>query len=94
MSWLKVLVEALLYPIKVVLLIIVYIYKLLISPWLPHSCRFYPTCSTYMVLAIREWGILKGLWLGIKRIVRCRPKGKTGYDFVPQNIKGELKWIY
>jgi putative membrane protein insertion efficiency factor len=94
MSWLKLSLQALLYPIKVILIDIVYIYKWIISPCLPHTCRFYPTCSTYMLLSIREWGIFRGLWLGTKRIFRCRPGGKCGEDFVPLNIKGELKWIY
>ena len=47
-----------------------------------------------MILAIREWGIIRGVGLGISRIFRCRPGGKCGYDFVPINIKGDLKWIY
>jgi putative component of membrane protein insertase Oxa1/YidC/SpoIIIJ protein YidD len=47
-----------------------------------------------MLLAIKEWGVLKGVFLGIKRICRCTPKGKCGEDFVPLNIKGELKWTY
>ena len=94
MTWLRIFVSALLYPIKVILIAFVYIYKVVISPCLPHSCRFYPSCSTYMILSIKEWGIVQGVWLGIKRICRCRPKGKSGYDFVPQNVKGELKWIY
>lgn len=94
MTWLKVTSSALVYPIKVILIDLLYIYKWVISPCLPHSCRFYPTCSTYMLISIREWGIVRGTWLGIKRICRCRPKGKSGYDFVPQNIKGDLRWIY
>ncbi len=91
---LKVLGDALLYPIKVLCLDLVYIYKFAISPFMSHTCRFYPTCSTYMIIAIREWGVFKGVGMGIARICRCRPKGKYGYDFVPTNIKGELKWIY
>ena len=94
MTFIKVTIQALLYPIKILLLDLVYIYKFAISPLLPKSCRFYPTCSTYMILSIREWGEIKGVWLGIKRIVRCRPKCKGGYDFVPLNVKGDLKWIY
>ena len=94
MNWLRILASALVYPIRVIFIMLVYIYKYLISPCLPHTCRFYPTCSTYMLLSIREWGVIRGVWLGMKRIVRCRPKGKCGYDFVPQNIKGDLKWIY
>ena len=61
---------------------------------LGRNCRFYPSCSTYMLLSIKEWGMIKGTWLGIKRICRCRPKGECGEDFVPLNIKGELKWTY
>lgn len=82
------------FPIRLILEILIFLYKFLISPLFPHTCRFYPTCSTYMLLSIREWGVFKGSWLGLKRITRCRPRGKTGYDFVPQNLKGDLKWIY
>ena len=82
------------YPIRLCCIALILIYKYCISPMLPHTCRFYPSCSTYMLRAIKEWGIMKGVWLGLKRICRCRPKGKCGEDFVPLNIKGELKWIY
>ena len=82
------------YPIRLICLGLIMIYKYFISPMLPHTCRFYPSCSTYMLLAIKEWGILKGIWLGVCRICRCRPRGKCGEDFVPLNIKGDLKWIY
>ena len=91
---LKVLIQALIYPIKALIIVLIYIYRFCISPLLPKTCRFYPTCSKYMILSIHEWGIVKGTWLGLKRICRCRPGGKSGYDFVPQNLKGELKWIY
>lgn len=82
------------YPFKLILMGLVYIYKFLISPMFPHTCRFYPTCSTYMLLALKEWGTIKGMSLGIKRIFKCRPKGPHGEDFVPLNIKGDLKWVY
>ena len=94
MSFLKVTLEALGYPIKLICLYLIKFYQVVISPCFPATCRFYPTCSTYMLLSIREWGLLKGIWLGIKRIFRCRPRGKCGEDFVPLNIKGELKWTY
>ena len=56
-----------------------------------HSkCRFYPTCSNYMLEAIDNYGSVKGLGLGIKRIFKCHPFGKYGYDPVPLN-KGERK---
>ena len=84
----------LLLPIKYLAILLVKIYQFCISPLLPKNCRFYPTCSNYMLIAINEWGVIKGGFLGLKRICRCRLHGKTGYDFVPLNIKGELKWIY
>lgn len=61
----------------------VYFYRACISPLTPPSCRFTPTCSQYMVEAVMKHGILKGGWLGIKRILRCNPWGGSGYDPVP-----------
>lgn len=58
-------------------------YQLCISPMLPRSCRFTPTCSQYAVEAIRKHGPLKGSWLAIRRILRCHPWGGSGYDPVP-----------
>jgi len=58
-------------------------YKYLISPLIPHACRFTPSCSTYMEQAIKKHGILKGIVLGTKRIARCQPWGGQGYDPVP-----------
>ena len=51
------------------------------------NCRFYPTCSNYMIESLDEYGLVKGLYLGIKRIIICHPFGKSGYDPVPK--KGE-----
>ena len=62
-------------------------YQYAISPLLGPSCRFNPTCSHYMVEAIEEWGVLKGVWLGIKRITKCHPWGPHGHDPVPENPK-------
>ena len=61
----------------------VYFYRVFISPLTPPSCRFTPTCSQYMVEAVLKYGIFKGGWLGIKRILRCHPWGGSGYDPVP-----------
>lgn len=94
MNFVIVFLNALLYPIKLLLILLIKLYKWTISPLIPHTCRFHPTCSTYMIDAIHQWGIFKGVVIGVKRIARCRPKGKSGEDFVPHNIKGDLKWIY
>lgn len=58
-------------------------YKYLISPLLPNACRYTPTCSEYMVQALKKHGPFKGLWLGLKRIGRCHPWGGHGWDPVP-----------
>lgn len=65
------------------LLKIVRFYQLLISPLLPARCRFYPTCSSYALEAIRLHGGCLGGWLAFKRICRCQPFGGAGIDFVP-----------
>lgn len=55
-------------------------YQLVISPYLPGSCRFYPTCSHYTLQAVNKYGVRKGLILGLKRIGRCHPFNPGGYD--------------
>lgn len=66
-----------------IFLLPVYFYRACISPLLPPSCRYTPTCSQYMVEAVTKYGIFKGGWLGIKRLLRCHPWGGSGYDPVP-----------
>ncbi|WMJ73097.1 membrane protein insertion efficiency factor YidD [Cytophagaceae bacterium ABcell3] len=68
---------------KFLFLVPVYFYKYAISPILPASCRYTPTCSTYFIGAVHKHGIFKGGWLGIKRIARCHPWGGCGHDPVP-----------
>lgn len=68
---------------KTIFIGLVRFYQYAISPHTPSSCRYNPTCSQYMVEALREHGASKGLWLGIKRISRCHPWGGSGYDPVP-----------
>lgn len=60
-------------------------YQQVISPLLPPSCRFYPTCSQYMVEALERFGTLKGTYLGIRRLGRCHPLCPGGYDPVPDH---------
>ncbi|HPQ08708.1 MAG TPA: membrane protein insertion efficiency factor YidD [Bacteroidia bacterium] len=68
---------------KYIALLLIRLYQLVISPILPNACRFTPTCSQYTYEAVKKYGFLKGTWLGIKRISRCRPGGGSGYDPVP-----------
>jgi putative membrane protein insertion efficiency factor len=63
--------------------ILIKLYQLLISPLFPSSCRYTPTCSNYTLEALKKYGLLKGGWLGLKRILRCHPWGGSGYDPVP-----------
>ena len=65
------------------LLLPIYFYKGAISPLTPPSCRFTPSCSTYAIEALRKHGPFKGLYLAIRRILRCHPWGGSGYDPVP-----------
>ncbi|MDB4063205.1 membrane protein insertion efficiency factor YidD [Flavobacteriaceae bacterium] len=65
------------------LVILIKGYQLLISPLLPSSCRFQPTCSQYILEALKKHGLFKGGWLGVKRIVKCTPWGGSGYDPIP-----------
>ena len=58
-------------------------YQLFISPLLGPHCRYLPTCSQYMLEAIGRYGVIKGGWLGFKRLLRCNPWSKGGYDPVP-----------
>lgn len=62
-------------------------YQGFISPLLPSSCRYTPTCSHYAVEALQIHGLLKGSWLAIKRIGSCNPWGGSGYDPVPPKKK-------
>ncbi|HPB80569.1 MAG TPA: membrane protein insertion efficiency factor YidD [Spirochaetota bacterium] len=69
--------------LSVVLLAVVAVYKVLLSPVLPPACRFYPTCSDYAVGAIKKHGPFRGLYMAVKRILRCNPFCEGGYDPVP-----------
>ena len=56
------------------------LYQLFISPMLPNTCRHLPTCSDYTIEAIQELGVLKGIYKGTVRILRCNPLGTSGFD--------------
>lgn len=64
-------------------LVLIWFYQKAISPWLPSSCRYTPTCSQYAKEALLKHGVIKGSWLAAKRIVSCNPWGGHGHDPVP-----------
>ncbi|MCO6504399.1 MAG: membrane protein insertion efficiency factor YidD [Snodgrassella sp.] len=68
---------------KFLLLGLIRVYQYAISPLLPPSCRFRPTCSQYAVMALQKYGVVKGGWLILKRISRCHPWGGCGDDPLP-----------
>jgi len=70
-----------------VLINCVTVYRKAISPFFAPSCRFHPTCSTYMIQALSLHGPHKGLWLGLKRIAKCHPLHDGGIDNVPETVK-------
>ena len=72
---------------KVLCLRLIKFYQRRISPMLGSHCRFVPTCSQYTLEAIEEWGVLRGILMGLYRILRCNPLCKGGYDPVPQRPK-------
>ena len=61
------------------------LYKLLVSPFLPQACRFYPSCSQYAAQAIAKHGAVRGIYLALKRLARCHPRNPGGFDPVPDH---------
>jgi hypothetical protein len=55
-------------------------YKIFLSPLLPSACRFYPSCSEYMMQAVEKHGVLRGVWMGTKRLAKCHPFHAGGFD--------------
>lgn len=80
-------------PLRYICIGLIYVYKYTISAVTPSTCIYQPTCSTYALIAIKRFGTVKGIWLGAKRILRCSPKYEGGLDPVPDNLKGNLKFL-
>ena len=72
-------------PLSTVSKWIIKLYQAYISPFLPKSCRYYPTCSEYALIALEQHGFVKGAWLSIKRILKCNPFSHGGFDPVPDS---------
>ena len=68
---------------KAVMIGLIRFYQKCISPFLPNVCRYHPSCSEYFIQALQIHGIIKGTYIGTKRILRCHPWGGSGYDPVP-----------
>ena len=73
--------------ITLLLILPVKSYQILLSPLFPQSCRFEPTCSNYFIQALKTFGPIYALWLGIVRISKCHPWGRSGFDPVPDKEK-------
>lgn len=73
--------------IKEILIFFIYIYKIAISPLIGPYCRFYPTCSQYSIQVLKSFGIIKGIFFTIKRLIKCHPFSKGGIDEVPMKFK-------
>ncbi|MDA3925235.1 MAG: membrane protein insertion efficiency factor YidD [Kiritimatiellae bacterium] len=69
--------------IRGIMVALIRFYQIVISPHIGNCCRFEPSCSQYVIEALRIHGVIKGSWLGFKRIMRCHPFGHSGYDPVP-----------
>jgi len=68
---------------RYIFIFIINVYRTCISPFFPGKCRYIPTCSEYAVLALEKYGVLKGGWLALKRILRCHPGHPGGFDPLP-----------
>ena len=66
---------------------LIQIYKILISPFLGYNCRYLPTCSDYSIEALKKFGLIKGITLILKRILKCHPWGGGGFDPIKKQMK-------
>ena len=74
-------------PISFVISLPIRAYRVIFSPWVGHNCRYQPTCSAYALEALEKHGALVGLYLFVRRLLKCHPWGGQGYDPVPKKSK-------
>ncbi len=84
---LKKTVQSINYTIQIALINLIKVYRMIISPHFGRCCRFHPSCSRYAIDALARFGVLKGLYLIMRRILRCHPLHQGGLDPVPQRRK-------
>ena len=72
------------------LIFIIKAYQFFLSPILKANCRYLPTCSEYSIIAFKKYGLVKGFYYSLKRILKCHPFGGSGYDPVPKKINKEI----
>jgi conserved hypothetical protein YidD len=74
-----------------ILIYLIRLYRYTLSPWLGNQCRFYPTCSCYAEQAIARYGVLRGGWLALHRLLRCHPWRPGGVDPVPERLNPDTR---
>ncbi len=80
------------YPLLLIELALIEIYRLVLRYAIPKSCKFIPTCSKYALDSLIEFGFCLGNYYAFRRIIKCNPRGKAGYDFIKLNLLGNYKW--
>ena len=73
-----------------IIIILIRVYQFILSPILKSNCRYMPTCSEYSITSLKEHGTIKGIYLSVKRILKCHPFGGHGYDPVPRKTNTEI----
>jgi uncharacterized protein len=76
--------------VKRIVIKVLRLYQLMISPLIGQCCRFYPTCSNYMIEAVETHGVCRGVWLGSKRLLKCHPLHPGGVDPVPATVQTRI----
>jgi putative membrane protein insertion efficiency factor len=77
--------------VRPVVIALIRAYQLVVSPFLPPACRYYPSCSQYAMDAVREYGVLRGSYMALTRLARCHPFHPGGVDFVPVRVRADSK---
>ncbi|WP_321338017.1 membrane protein insertion efficiency factor YidD [Breoghania sp.] len=77
---------------KTLVILLIRLYRVTLSSLIGRACRYQPSCSSYTEEAILRFGVWRGGWVGLARIVRCNPFGASGYDPVPEELPANARW--